>query len=86
MQNGVDFSNSRNLVITVGATLTVAAGDLTLKLGGMTLGGIGTATFGAIRCHHLLGKGRDEENRTAPLIRRHGGDGRAAECPPCRCG
>jgi len=60
VQNGVDFSNSRNL-ITVGATLTVAAGDLTLKLGGMTLGGIGTATFGAILLYHLLGKGRDEE-------------------------
>nr|WP_315598275.1 solute carrier family 23 protein [uncultured Cupriavidus sp.] len=60
VQNHVDFSSSRNL-ITVGATLTVAAGDLTLKLGGMTLGGIGTATFGAILLYHLLGKGRVEE-------------------------
>jgi hypothetical protein len=40
VQNHVDFSSSRNL-ITVGATLTVAAGDLTLKLGGMTLGASG---------------------------------------------
>ncbi|WP_019450726.1 solute carrier family 23 protein [Cupriavidus sp. BIS7] len=60
VQNHVDFSSSRNL-ITVGATLTVAAGDLTLKLGGMTLGGIGTATFGAILLYHLLGNGREQE-------------------------
>ncbi|WP_200876273.1 solute carrier family 23 protein [Cupriavidus metallidurans] len=60
VQNHVDFSSSRNL-ITVGATLTVAAGDLTLKLGGLTLGGIGTATFGAILLYHLLGKGRTQE-------------------------
>lgn len=59
VENKVDFSSSRNL-ITVGATLTVAAGDLTLKLGGMTLGGIGTATFGAILLYHLLGKGRND--------------------------
>ncbi len=57
VENRVDFSDSRNL-ITVGATLTVAAGDLTLRFGGMTLGGIGTATFGAILLYHLLGKGR----------------------------
>ncbi len=59
VQNHVDFSSSRNL-ITVGATLTVAAGDLTLKLGGMTLGGIGTATFGCILLYHLLGEGNKE--------------------------
>ncbi len=64
VQNKVDFSNSRNL-ITVGATLTVAAGDLTLKLGGMTLGGIGTATFGAILLYHLLGNSRTEAEAEA---------------------
>jgi xanthine/uracil permease len=47
VQNGVDFANARNLV-TVAATLTIGAGDLALKIGGFTLGGIGTATFGAI--------------------------------------
>ena len=49
VQNGVDFANARNLV-TVAATLTIGAGDLALKIGGFTLGGIGTATFGAICC------------------------------------
>jgi len=47
VENRVDFSNARNLV-TVAATLTIGAGDLALKMGGFTLGGIGTATFGAI--------------------------------------
>ncbi|MGT2492523.1 hypothetical protein ACU4GD_23300 [Cupriavidus basilensis] len=64
VENKVDFSNSRNL-ITVGATLTVAAGDLTLKLGGMTLGGIGTATFGAILLYHLLGNSKNEAEAKA---------------------
>ena len=56
VENRVDFSQARNLV-TVGATLTVGAGDLSLKLGGFTLGGIGTATFGAIILYALLGRG-----------------------------
>jgi len=45
--NDVDFGRARNLV-TAAATLTIGAGDLALRLGGFTLGGIGTATFGAI--------------------------------------
>lgn len=53
VENGVDFSNSRNL-ITVGVALTAGAGDLALKLGGFSLGGIGTATFGCIILYHLL--------------------------------
>jgi len=53
VQNGVDFSNARNLVV-VAVTLTAGAGDLALKFGGFTLGGIGTATFGAIILYHLL--------------------------------
>ena len=56
VENRVDFAHARNLV-TVGATLTVGAGDLALKLGGFTLGGIGTATFGAILLYALLGRG-----------------------------
>src|SRR4029450_2653273 len=43
--NKVDFGHARNLV-TAAATLTIGAGDLALKIGGFTLGGIGTATFG----------------------------------------
>ncbi len=45
--NNVDFGRARNLV-TAAATLTIGAGDLALRIGGFTLGGIGTATFGAI--------------------------------------
>ena len=55
VQNGVDFSRARNLV-TVAVTLTVGAGDLALKIGGFTLGGIGTATFGAILLYALLSR------------------------------
>ncbi|HSQ80175.1 MAG TPA: solute carrier family 23 protein [Casimicrobiaceae bacterium] len=53
VQNRVDFSHSRNL-ITAAVTLTVGAGDLSLRLGGFTLGGIGTATFGAILLYQLF--------------------------------
>lgn len=57
VENKVDFSNARNL-ITVGAALTAGAGDLALKLGGFSLGGIGTATFGCILLYHLLGSAK----------------------------
>ena len=56
--NDVDFGRARNLV-TAAATLTIGAGDLALRLGGFTLGGIGTATFGAILMYWILGHGRD---------------------------
>ena len=59
VQNAVDFSRARNLV-TVAVTLTVGAGDLALKIGGFSLGGIGTATFGAILLYQLLGDDRPE--------------------------
>jgi len=57
VQNRVDFSRARNLV-TAAVTLTLGAGDLALKIGGFTLGGIGTATFGAIVLYQLF---RDDE-------------------------
>lgn len=53
VQNNVDFARARNLV-TAAVALTVGAGDLALKLGGFTLGGIGTATFGAILLYQLF--------------------------------
>ena len=53
VENRVDFSNPRNL-ITVAAALTAGAGDLTLKFGAFTMGGIGTATFGAILFYQIL--------------------------------
>src|SRR3954452_11632301 len=57
----VDFAEARNLV-TVGAALTVGAGDLALRFGGFTVGGIGTATFGAILVYHAL-SGRPAADR-----------------------
>ena len=57
VQNRVDFSRAHNLV-TAAVTLTLGAGDLALKIGGFTLGGIGTATFGAIILYQLF---RDDE-------------------------
>lgn len=58
--NRVDFSDNRNLIVA-GVTLILGTGDFTLKLGDFALGGIGTATFGAIGLHALLslgGRGR----------------------------
>jgi putative pyrimidine permease RutG len=63
VQNQVDFSRARNLV-TAAVTLTVGAGDLALRLGGFTLGGIGTATFGAILLYQLF---RDDEKSGSPI-------------------
>ena len=57
VQNRVDFSDSRNLV-TAAVTLTLGAGNLELKFGDFSVGGIGTATFGAIILYQLLSGGR----------------------------
>jgi uracil-xanthine permease len=57
VQNRVDFSDSRNLV-TAAVTHTLGAGDLVLKFGAFSIGGIGTATFGAILLYQLLSAGR----------------------------
>ena len=38
--------------------LPLGAGDFTVHVGSFALGGIGTATFGAILLHALLGVGR----------------------------
>ncbi|HMN73683.1 MAG TPA: solute carrier family 23 protein [Rhodoblastus sp.] len=59
VENKVDFSDPRNLV-TAAAALVAGAGDLTAHLGGFTLGGIGSATFGAILLYHLLGATKRE--------------------------
>jgi uracil-xanthine permease len=53
VENRVDFSCARNL-LTVGVAVVLGAGDLTLKFGNFALGGIGTATFGAIIFYHLM--------------------------------
>jgi uracil-xanthine permease len=54
--NKVDFSDNRNLIVAA-VTLVLGAGDFTLKIGGFAMGGIGTATFGAILLHALLAGG-----------------------------
>ncbi|MFL6714826.1 MAG: solute carrier family 23 protein [Burkholderiaceae bacterium] len=56
VESRVDFSDNRNLIVAA-VTLVLGAGDFTLKLGQFSLGGIGTATFGAILLHALLSRG-----------------------------
>ena len=53
VNNKVDFGNNRNLIVAA-VTLVFGAGDFTLKLGNFTLGGIGTATFGALILNAFL--------------------------------
>lgn len=53
VENQVDFSDAKNL-LTVATALILGAGDLKLPIFGFELGGIGTATFGAIALYHLL--------------------------------
>jgi uracil-xanthine permease len=53
VDNRVDFSDNTNLIVAA-VTLILGTGDYTLKLGDFALGGIGTATFGAILLHALL--------------------------------
>jgi uracil-xanthine permease len=59
VDNKVDFTHNRNLIVAA-VTLVLGAGDFALKLGAFTLGGIGTATFGAILLNLLLAS-RDAE-------------------------
>ncbi|MDO5102470.1 MAG: solute carrier family 23 protein [Lautropia sp.] len=49
----VDFSDNRNLIVAA-VTLILGAGDFTLEFGRFSLGGIGTATFGAILLNLML--------------------------------
>jgi uracil-xanthine permease len=53
VDNRVDFSDNTNLIVAA-VTLVLGTGDFTLKFGVFALGGIGTATFGAIVLHALL--------------------------------
>ncbi len=53
VENNVDFTKARNL-ITVGVSLIVGTGNLTLNFGGFSVGGIGAATLGAIIIYQLL--------------------------------
>ena len=55
VDNKVDFSDNKNLLVAA-ITLVLGTGDFTLKFGDFALGGIGTATFGAILLWALLGR------------------------------
>ncbi|MET0541646.1 MAG: solute carrier family 23 protein [Variovorax sp.] len=57
VENKVDFSQNKNLIVAA-ITLILGTGDFTLKFGQFALGGIGTATFGAILLYALLGRSR----------------------------
>lgn len=67
VQNRVDFSDNRNLIVTA-VTLVLGAGDFTLRFGGFALGGIGTATFGGILLYALL-RGR-AQRETETMVQR----------------
>jgi putative pyrimidine permease RutG len=56
VENKVDFGDNANLIVAA-VTLILGTGDYTLKFGAFTMGGIGTATFGAILLHALLRRG-----------------------------
>ncbi|WP_225782032.1 solute carrier family 23 protein [Xenophilus sp. Marseille-Q4582] len=58
VDNKVDFSENRNLIVAA-ITLILGTGEFTLKFGDFALGGIGTATFGAILLWALLGRARN---------------------------
>jgi len=53
VDNRVDFSRNHNLIVAA-VTLVLGAGDFALSIGGFKLGGIGTATCGAILLNLLL--------------------------------
>jgi xanthine/uracil permease len=55
VDNRVDFAQNRNLIVAA-ITLVLGTGDFTLKFGAFALGGIGTATFGAILLNALLAR------------------------------
>ncbi len=57
VDNKVDFSQNKNLIVAA-ITLILGTGDFTLKFGQFALGGIGTATFGAILLYALLNRRR----------------------------
>ncbi|QIL82620.1 pyrimidine utilization transport protein G [Diaphorobacter sp. HDW4A] len=58
VENKVDFSQNKNLIVAA-ITLILGTGDFTLKFGDFALGGIGTATFGAIILYALLNRRQD---------------------------
>jgi putative pyrimidine permease RutG len=70
VENKVDFGDNVNLIV-VAVTLILGTGDYTLKFGEFTMGGIGTATFGAIGLYALLRGGRRTGDQPAAGLRRN---------------
>ncbi len=70
VQNQVDLSQNGSLIM-VAVTLVLGAGDFALKIGDFTLGGIGTATFGAILLHAILRRRRATPIAEAGIARQH---------------
>lgn len=68
VDNKVDFSRSSNLLVAA-ITLILGTGEFTLKFGDFALGGIGTATFGAILLNALLSRGEPAALLSAPRPR-----------------
>ena len=58
VENKVDFSKNKNLIVAA-ITLILGTGDFTLKFGQFALGGIGTATFGAIILYALFNRSEE---------------------------
>jgi uracil-xanthine permease len=57
VDNKVNFLDTRNMLVAA-ITLVLGTGDFTLHFWGFALGGIGTATFGAILLNALLSRGK----------------------------
>ena len=57
VDNKVDFSDNKNLLVAA-IPIILGTGEYTLKFGEFGLGGIGTATFGAIFLNWLLSRGK----------------------------
>ena len=54
LENKVDFSDNKNLIVAA-VTIILGAGNFELMFGNFNLGGIGTATFAAILLNWLFG-------------------------------
>ncbi|MDP1688149.1 solute carrier family 23 protein [Hydrogenophaga sp.] len=57
VDNKLDFSDNKNLLVAA-IPIILGTGEYTLKFGQFGLGGIGTATFGAIFLYWLLSRGK----------------------------
>lgn len=71
VQNKVDLGQNSNLIM-VAVTLVLGAGDFALQIGSFTLGGIGTATFGAIILNAILSRRQPTAQGDSSIVRQDG--------------